>query len=79
MKKYENRPNVVGKILTEYRKKRNLSKEDVCRKLELHGVNIDRVQLYRMENEQMIVKDFELLALCKVLDINYEELKNTIE
>ena len=27
----------------------------------------------------MIVKDFELIGLCKVLEIDYEELKNTIE
>ena len=26
----------------------------------------------------MIVKDFELIGLCKVLDISYDDLKNTI-
>lgn len=32
-----------------------------------------------MEDEQMIIKDFELIGLCKVLDIDYNDLKNIIE
>lgn len=79
MKKYENKSNVIGKLLLEYRNKKKLSKEAVCRQLQLHGVYINRIELYRMEKEQMIIKDFELIALCEVLDINYNELRKMIE
>lgn len=79
MKKYEGHPNVVGNLIEKCRKAKKYNKSDLCRKLQLHGVYIDRVELYKMEKGQMIIKDFELIALCKVLDINYEELKNTIE
>ena len=32
-----------------------------------------------METGQMIIKDFELIALCKVLNIPFSELENIIE
>lgn len=79
MKKYENKLNVIGKILKEHRENMHLSKEEVCRRLQLHGVYINRIELYRMETQQMIIKDFELIALCKVLLINYEDIKHLIE
>ncbi len=79
MKKYENKSNVIGNIVKKYRLNKKMSKSDVSRQLQLHAVYIDRIQLYRMETGQMIIKDFELIALCKVLNIPFEELKNTIE
>ena len=33
------------------------------------------LNIYRIENNQMIVKDFELVAFCIVLDINFNDLK----
>ena len=78
MKKYENKSNVIGKLLMEHRLSKRLSKEEVCRRLQLHGVDIDRIELYRMETEQMIIKDFELIALCKVLGIDANELGELI-
>ena len=79
MKKYENKSNVIGEIVKKYRINKNLSKSDLSRLLQLHAVYIDRIQLYRMETGQMIIKDFELIALCKVLNIPFKELENIIE
>lgn len=80
MKKYENeKSNVIGSLIKEYREKLKLKKVEVCKKLQLHAVYIDSTELNRMETGQMIIKDFELIALCKVLDINYDDLKNSIE
>jgi len=70
--------NVIGDIIKEYSLKRNLSKSDVSKKLQLHAVYIDRIKLYRMESNQMIIKDFELNALFKVLNIPLNELTNQI-
>ena len=53
-------------------------KVDVSTKLDLLGVSISRAELYRIENFGMIVKDFELIALCIVLDLNYNDLKKLI-
>ncbi len=78
MKKYEEKTNVTGALIRKIRLKKKLSANVICEKLQLHAVYIDRIQLYRMETGKMIIKDFELVPLCKVLDIDYEELKNTI-
>ena len=80
MKKYEgNKTNVVGNLITKYRKEHKLSKTALCKMLQLHAVYLDITELKRIEAGEMIVKDFELVGLCKVLEIDYEELKNTIE
>ena len=78
MKKFNDNPNVVGKLIQEARKKKNYSKVDVSTKLDFLGVSISSAELYRIENFGMIVKDFELIALCIVLDLNYNDLKKLI-
>ena len=62
-----------------YREKNNLSKSELSRQLQLHAVYINRTELNRMENGRMIVKDFELIALCKVLKIPFSKLQSLIE
>jgi len=80
LKKYNNKSNVIGNLLLEHRNQKGLSKEEVCRRVQLHGIDIHRVELYRMEKGISIVKDFELIALCDVLDIDYNtEVRNLIE
>lgn len=79
MKKYNNKSNVVGNLIKKYRNKKKMRKLDLCKKIQLQGVHIDSTELKRIEDGEMIVKDFELIAFCKVLDIDYDELKKTIE
>lgn len=79
MKKYNNKSNVIGSLIKTYRNKKGLSKIALCKKLQLFAVYIDSTELKRMEDGMMIIKDFELLALCKVLDINYDELKHLLD
>lgn len=80
MKKYENsKSNVVGNLIKSYREKKGLEKIELSRLLQLHAVYLDSTELKRIEDEKQIVKDFELIGLCKVLDINYNDLKNSIE
>ena len=60
--------------------KHNLSLEKLSNKLELLGVTLYPNDIYLIEKEQRIVKDFELVALCSVLDIDYNtEIKPIIE
>ena len=80
MKKFNNKANIIGNLLQEHRKKKDFSKEEVCRRVQLYGIDLHRVELYRMEKGISIVKDFELVALCNVLDIDYNtEIKPIIE
>lgn len=52
---------------------------ELSRKLELLGIELDRFELYKIETSKKSVKDFELIALCIVLDIDFEELKKILE
>ena len=79
MKKYNNKSNVIGELVYKNRKKKSLSKIELSRLLQLHAVYLDSTELKRIETGKMIVKDFELIGLCKVLDINCDELKDLIE
>jgi hypothetical protein len=80
MKKYEGKKsNVIGNLIKKYREEKGFEKIEVSRMLQLHAVYLDSTELKRIEDGTQIVKDFELIALCKVLDINYEDLKNCIE
>ena len=80
MKKYEDKKsNVIGNLIKKYRESKKLSKVEVCKQLQLHAVYIDSTELKRMEEGEMIIKDFELIGFCKVLDVNYNELKDSIE
>ena len=72
MKKYENlKNNVIGSLVKKYREKRGLSKINLCRLLQLHAIYLDSTELKRIEDGQMIVKDFELIGFSKVLKIPY--------
>ena len=79
LKKYNNQSNVIGDLIYKCRKNKNLSKVEVSRQLQLHAVYLDSTELKRIETEKMIVKDFELIGLCKVLGIDFNELKDLIE
>ena len=80
MKKYEGtKSNVIGNLIKKYREEKGLEKIEVSRMLQLHAVYLDSTELKRIEDGTQIVKDFELIGLCKVLDVNYDDLKNCIE
>lgn len=75
MKKFNNKPNIIGSLIKNAREKKKYTKIDLCRELELLGIEMSRNEIYRIENNQMIVKDFELVAFCIVLDITFNDLK----
>lgn len=80
MKKYEGKKsNVIGNLIKKYRETKGLEKIEVSRMLQLHAVYLDSTEIKRIEDGTQIVKDFELIGLCKVLGINYDDLKNCIE
>lgn len=79
MKKFNNKPNITGQIIKKARERKGYTKVDLCRELELIGIEMSRNEIYRIENNKMIIKDFELLAFCYVLDINFNDLKEFFE
>ncbi len=74
--KYENNLNIIGPILREKRKEKNISFEKLSDKLLLLGINIPVTCLHRIENNQRTVRDYELCALSIALDIDVKDLLN---
>ena len=56
-----------------------LGKEELCKKLQLVGLNIDRWHLYKIINGKVILKDFELIIICNILNLDMNELKKLIQ
>ena len=79
MKKFNEYRNIIGTLVEEHREQKNYTKTELSQKLELLGVELDRFELYKIETAKKSVKDFELIALCMVLDIKMDELKNQFE
>ena len=78
MRKYNNKSNISGKIIEKYREDQGISRDELASKLQLLGINIDRTGILRIENNKVILKDFELLAICRILKINYKDLENEL-
>ena len=72
--KYNNNLNVVGKVLKEKRLGANLSFEKLSNKLMLLGINIPDSSLFRIENNQRTVRDYEICALAVALNTDVTEL-----
>lgn len=79
MRKYNGKSNVTGEFIEKTLLKKNMSKEELCRKLQLSGINIDRWHLYKIINGKVILKDFELIIICKILEVDYNELKKLVD
>lgn len=79
MRKYENKSNIAGKFIEETLCNKNMTKEYLCRQLQLRGINIDSRHLYRILRGTVILKDFELIVICRILDVDYNELKKLIK
>ena len=79
MKKFNEKRNIIGEIVRKNREKMNYSKTELSHKLELLGVELDRFELYKIETSKTSVKDFDLVALCIVLNIDFNEIKKELE
>ena len=79
MKKFNDNRNVIGNLVKEHRIKKHYTKTQLSHKLELLGIELDRFELYKIETSKTSVKDFELIGLCIVLDIDFDELKTLVE
>ena len=79
MRKYEGKSNVAGELIEKAIREKNMTKEKLCKKLQLVGLNIDRWHLYKIINGKVILKDFELIIICNILNLDMNELKKLIQ
>ena len=61
--------NICGARVREARKRLKLSQENLAAKLQLEGVTMERDSVSRIEIGTRFVADYELLMLCKILNV----------
>lgn len=71
---FHGRKNICGARIREARVKQRLSQTDLCRKLQLAGVTLERDTISRMENGDRFVADFEAVTIADALEVPVEWL-----
>lgn len=68
--------NVIGPTIRKlrYATRVPLSQEALVAKLQIQGVSLDRSALTRIESQERLVRDVEIIALAKALRIPIERL-----
>lgn len=75
-----NKPrNIVGPIIRELREKQGLSQPQLAVKINLHGWDISRETLAKIESQIRWVADLEIGKLAHALDIESPELLRRAE
>ena len=66
--------NVVKDTIRFYREKNNYSYEHLSNLLMLHGIDINKQEIYKIEKGIRTVVDYELCGFAKVFDVPLENL-----
>lgn len=79
IKQYNNKKNIAGSLIKEARERKQMSKTELSKKLELKSVYINRDKLLLIEKNKLLVKDFEIAAISEILDIDLNKLKDYLD
>ena len=72
--KFRGHKNMIFPILGRVREAKGYSQEMVAAKMQILGASIDQQAISRIENDKRIVTDYELMCLCKILNVTAEHL-----
>ena len=79
LKRYNNKKNISSTLIRNAREEKGMSKVRLSQLLDTYGIYINTDELLRIEKNQLLVKDFELVAIAQILDIDLNQLKNDLE
>ncbi len=66
--------NLCGKKVAQIRKEMKISQRELADRLQIHGLDIDKNAIQRIEAGKRFVTDIELVALVVVLDADIKDL-----
>lgn len=72
--KYKNKLNFLGKLIATKRKELKMSQNMLAGKMQLMGVNIGKNDISKLESQNRIIKDYELIALKDILNIDFNNI-----
>ncbi|MBO5922511.1 MAG: helix-turn-helix transcriptional regulator [Bacteroidaceae bacterium] len=71
--------NICGWNIATLRKAAGLSQNQLAGQLQLHGLDVDKNAIQRIEAGKRFVTDIELVYLADVLKVSYDTLLNREE
>ena len=71
--------NICGKNIAVLRKAAGLSQNQLAGQLQLHGLDVSKNAIQRIEAGKRFVTDIELVYLADVLKVSYDTLLNREE
>lgn len=74
IKNFSGNYNIISQNIKKYRELRGLSQRQLCDKVALLGITLYHSALCKIENNQLLIRDYELEAIRRVLNISYDEL-----
>lgn len=66
--------NICGKNIAVLRKSLHISQRELADRLQLHGLDVDKNAIQRIEAGKRFVTDIELIAFSIVLNKSYDDL-----
>ena len=66
--------NILGPTIKLYRKKKCITQEYLTKCLNSQGIKIDRPMIAKIENQTRELYDYEICAIAKVFEIDYNDL-----
>ncbi len=66
--------NFIGENLRRIRLEKHFSQADLIKDLNLMGISMYKNDIWRIETNQRVVKDYELWGFVQVLNISFEDL-----
>ena len=66
--------NIVGEKVAALRKQKKIKQKDMVAMLQSEGMDISETTMSRLEGQNRLVQDFEVLILAKVLGVSVEWL-----
>ncbi len=79
IKRFNNKSNVLGSNVRKYRILNGYTQEELCQKMDLYGLNLYHSDIYLIEYNKRIVRDYEALVFAKVFNITLDELYKDTE
>ena len=70
--------NIIHKNLRLYRIKNGLTQGQLAAKLQTMNINIDQQMISKIENNRRFVTDYELLCICRILNVSMDEMTDGI-
>lgn len=66
--------NIISQKLKEHRLKNHMTQGELAAKMQLLNVNIDQQMISKIEHNNRIVIDYELLCFSRILQIDCKDL-----